>query len=101
MASPRKYIEDFLDGLAIFGVRVRPMMGDYVVYCNDKAVGCICDGRLFVKITPASSKLLEGAPQLPPYEGAGLRYLVESGDKAFLAELLQAIAAEVQSKKRK
>ena len=78
------------------------MMGDYVVYAGDKTVGCICDGKLFVKITPASTKLLSGAPQLPPYEGAGLRYLVESGDKQFLAELLQAIAAELpQPKKRK
>ena len=102
MATPREYIENFLEELQLFGVRVRPMMGDYVVYCNEKAVGCICDGRLFVKITPASRSLLEGAPQLPPYEGAGARYLVESDDKKFLAGLLQAIAAELpQPKKRK
>ena len=101
MATPHTYIDSFLEGLELAGVRVRPMMGDYVVYCNDKTVGCICDERLFVKITPASRKLLEGAPQLPPYEGASLRYLVENGDKKFLAELLQAVAAEIPSKKRK
>ena len=102
MATPRAYIDNFLEGLEFAGVRVRPMMGDYVVYCSEKAVGCICDEKLFVKITPASTKLLEGAPQLPPYEGAGLRYLVESGDKEFLATLLKAIAAELpQHKKRK
>ena len=101
MATPREYIENFLEGLELFGVRVRPMMGDYVVYCNDKTVGSICDGRLFVKITPASRKLLEGAPALPPYEGARPSYLVEYGDKQFLAELLQAVAAELPNSKRK
>ena len=101
MATSHEYIESFLEGLEFGGVRVRPMMGDYVVYCDDKTVGCICDGHLFVKITPASRTLLEGAPTLPPYEGASLRYLVESTDKDFLAKLLQAVAAEVQPKKRK
>ena len=100
MATPREYIENFLEGLELFGVRVRPMMGDYVVYCNDKTVGSICDGHLFVKITPASRKLLEGAPELPPYAGAKPSFLVESTDKQFLAELLQAVAAEIQPKKR-
>ena len=100
MATSREYIECFLEGLELFGVRVRPMMGDYVVYCNDKTVGCICDARLFVKITPASRKLLEGAPELPPYEGASPRYLVENGDKQFLADLLQTIAAEVKPKRK-
>ena len=100
MATSREYIENFLEDLELFGVRVRPMMGDYVVYCGDKTVGCICDERLFVKVTPASSELLEGAPKLPPYEGAGSRYLVESGDKQFLIKLLQAVAAEVKPKRK-
>ena len=101
MATSKAYIENFLEGLESAGVRVRPMMGDYVVYCNDISVGCICDERLFVKMTPASDRLLEGAPALPPYEGAGLRYLVLNGDKEFLAKLLQAVSCEVPSKKRK
>ena len=100
MATSRAYIENFLQELELFGVRVRPMMGDYVVYCNDKTVGCICDERLFVKITPASRKLLDGAPMLPPYEGASPRYLVEHEDKKFLCKLLQAIAAEVKPKRK-
>ena len=101
MATSQAYIKNFIEGLELFGVRVRPMMGDYVVYCDDKSVGCICDERLFVKITPASSALLEGAPELPPYAGAAPRYLVENGDKKFLARLLQEVAAELSPKKRK
>lgn len=102
MATSKEYIQNFLEVLEFHGVRVYPMMGDYVVYCDDKTVGCICDNHLFVKITPASGKLLSGAPELPPYAGAKPCYLVESEDKQFLIELLQAIAAELPtSKKRK
>lgn len=101
MATLREYIENFLDGLELCGVRVYPMMGDYVVYCDDKPVGCICDNHLFVKITPASRKMLEGAPELPPYAGAKPRFLVENPDKGFLGELLQAVAAELPKPKPK
>lgn len=99
--TTREFVRDFLEGLELFGVRVYPMMGDYVVYCNDKTVGCICDEKLFVKITPVSKKLLAGAPELPPYTGAKPRYLVENDDKVFLAELLQKIAEGLPAPKSK
>ncbi len=101
MATSKEYINGFLQFLELNGVRVYPMMGDYVVYCNDRAVGCVCDNRLFVKITPASRKLLAGAPELPPYAGAKPRYLVENDDKQFLAKLLQAVSADVPAPKKR
>lgn len=101
MATSKEFIHNFLEDLELLGVRVYPMMGDYVVYCNDKTVGCICDERLFVKITPASRRLLEGAPELPPYAGAKPRYLVENSNKEFLAGLLQAIAAGLPAPKKR
>ena len=58
MASEKQFIEEFLEGL--WEVRVRPMMGEYVLYCREKVVGDVCDNRLFVKITPASAEMLEG-----------------------------------------
>lgn len=101
MATSREWIGKFLEGLELNGVRVYPMMGEYVVYCNDKAVGCVCDEKLFVKITPESRRVLDGAPELPPYIGAKPRYLVENGDKQFLAELLQSVAAGLPAPKPK
>ena len=101
MATSKEFIEHFLEGLELYGVRVYPMMGDYVVYCDDKTVGCICDDHLFVKITPASGKLLAGAPELPPYAGAKPRYLVENGDKEFLIKLLQEVAAGLPAPKKR
>ncbi len=93
MATDRNYIQIFLEGLELYGVRVRPMMGEYVVYCNDKVVGDVCDNKLFVKITPESKALLPAAPELPPYAGAKPYLLVEDmGDMQFVAHLLQRVA---------
>ncbi len=101
MATSRVFIDQFLAGLDLYGVRVYPMMGEYIVYCDDKSVGCICDEKLFVKITPASRKVLDGAPEIPPYTGAKPRYLVENEDKEFLAELLRSVAAELPAPKKR
>ena len=50
--TSKEQIAQFLEGLELFGVRVYPMMGDYVVYFGEKPVGCVCDNRLFIKETP-------------------------------------------------
>ena len=101
MATSREYIEDFLTVMSPHDVRVYPMMGDYVVYCHDIPVGCICDNRLFVKITRASRKLCPSAPEVSPYPGAKARFLVESTDVEFLAELLHILAVNLPKSKAK
>ena len=99
MATEKQFIEEFLEGL--WEVRVRPMMGEYVLYCREKVVGYVCDDRLFVKITPASAEMLADAPKAPPYAGAKPYYLVESRDKAFLQRLLFAVADSLPAPRKK
>lgn len=100
--TSKEQINEFLEGLELFGVRVYPMMGDYVVYFGEKPVGCVCDNRLFVKETPVSRTLFGDCPMLPPYMGAKPRYLVEHYDKAELAEKLFKVAEQLPlPKKRK
>ena len=99
MATDKSFLKELLDGL--WDVRVYPMMGEYVLYCREKAVGCICDNNLFVKILPASEAMLAGAPEVPPYPGAKPRYLVQARDKAFLQELLFAVADALPAPKKK
>lgn len=101
MATSREYIENFLEMMAFRDVRVYPMMGEYVVYCNDIPVGCICDNKLFVKITRESRKLCPDAPEIPPYSGAKPRFLIESNDAEFLSELLHVLAANLPQTKKK
>lgn len=101
MATSKEYISEFLAGLELCGVRVRPMMGEYVVYCNDRVVGDVCDDRLFVKITPASKALLPDAEEVPPYVGAKPYLLVERTDKEFLCKLLTAVSEQVPAPKKR
>ena len=99
MATDKNFLEELLKGL--HDVRVHPMMGEYVLYCNEKSIGCICDNTLFVKITRESSAYLAGAPELPPYLGAKPRYVVESRNKAFLQELFEKTAEGLPAPKKK
>lgn len=99
MASDKEFLQGFLLGLT--DVRLYPMMGDYVLYCRERAVGCICDNTVFVKVTPASRKMLADAPMRPPYAGAKPRFVVTSCDKEFLQELFDAVASETPAPKKK
>ena len=99
MATDKNFINEFLEGL--LEVRVYPMMGEYVLYCREKVVGSICDNRLFIKVTPVSQKLLNGFPTVPPYLGAKPCFLVETTDKAFLQDLLFAVADGLPARKKK
>lgn len=102
MATDQGYIEYFLEGLEGADVRVRPMMGEYVVYCKDKVVGDVCDNKLFVKITPVSRSILGNAPELPPYEGAKPYFFVEdTDDKEFLRKLFSEVADGLPASKKK
>ena len=100
MATSKETALALVEGLR--EVRLYPMMGEYVLYCREKAVGCICNGKIFVKITPVSSALLgENAPQESPYDGAKPRYIVSADDKAALQELLFAVADGLPAPKKK
>jgi TfoX/Sxy family transcriptional regulator of competence genes len=48
----------------------KAMFGGYCVYIDEKVVGLVCDGRIFVKITPATTSLDGWADQAPAYPGA-------------------------------
>ena len=99
MATERSFIEEFLLGLV--DVRVHRMMGEYVLYCREKSVGCICDNRVYIKITPQSKRYLDGCAEVPPYLGAKPRYLVEKTDKEWMQEMLFAVADGLSAPKPK
>lgn len=48
----------------------KAMFGGYCVYIDEKVVGLVNDGRVFVKITPATASLDGWADQAPAYPGA-------------------------------
>ena len=79
------------------GLRYRPMMGEYLIYCRNRLVGGVYDDRLLVKPTKSALALLPDAPREEPYPGGRPMLLVtEMENKRLLQELLEAMADEVK-----
>lgn len=97
MASSKEYLEYVLEQLQqVEGLRYRPMMGDYLLYCRGRVVGGVYDDRLLVKDTESARALLPKAPREQPYPGGREMLLVTDMDnKSLLQRLLEAVSKEV------
>ena len=85
MACTPEYIEFVCSQLKSVGqVRSRKMMGDYVIYVDEKCVIIACDGQCYVKKIPELATLMADAECGYPYEGAKEHYIldIDHGDHA-------------------
>lgn len=96
----KTYIEDCLSRVG--NVKIRPMMGGYLVYYRGRLVGDIADGILLLKHTPASDRLLAGSEEAYPYaESKTIMWVIENPENtALLSEVLEGMYPEVPEKKR-
>lgn len=97
MVSSKEYLEYVLEQLQqVEGLRYRPMMGEYLLYCRGRVVGGVYDDRLLVKDTESARALLPEAPRELPYPGGREMLLVTDMDnKSLLQRLLEAVSKEV------
>ena len=93
MASKKEYLDFVLDQLSgLEGISYRAMMGEYLLYYNDKLFGGIYDDRFLVKVTASSLEHLPDVPQEIPYDGAKPMLLItEIDNKNYLRELILAM----------
>lgn len=78
MACTPEYIDFVCAQLATVGqVRSRKMMGDYVIYVDEKCVITACDGQCFVKKIPELTTLMADAECGCPYDGAKEHYILD------------------------
>ena len=103
MATSRQFVETVLEQLSgLEDVRVRPMMGEYLLYVRDRYAAGLCDNRLLVKPTPSARALLPYAVLEAPYEGAQPMLVVDClEDRAKLEQLFTAIWDELPPPKPK
>ena len=103
MASNKAYLDFILDQLSeLDGITWRPMMGEYILYCQGKIVGGIYDDRFLVKPTKSALAMMPHAPRELPYEGAKEMLLVDNVEnREFLRELIGAMLDELPAPKRK
>lgn len=102
MASRKEYVAYVMEQLSsLQGVSTRPMMGEYVLYYRDKAVGGIYDDRLLLKPVPSALALMPQAVYEIPYEGAKPMLLADVDDSALVCSVLTAMYDELPAPKPK
>lgn len=103
MPTSKEYARDILDRLAELGeVRLRPMMGEYLLYYKDKLAGGLYDDRLLVKPVKAALALVKEQALAAPYPGAKPMLLVKNAeDKEFLCALLRQMEPQLPPPKPK
>lgn len=71
MACSTDFIDFIVEVLSPLGeVRSRKMMGDYVIYLNEKCVITACDNNAYIKKLPCIDELMKDAEVGHAYEGA-------------------------------
>ena len=103
MASSKEYLNFILEQLDdLENIKYRAMMGEYILYYNDKIVGGIYDDRLLVKPVKSALDYVSNIEYDLPYPGAKEMLLItEVDDKEYLAGLFKTVLAELPAKKSK
>lgn len=81
MACTIEFIDFICDALAPLGkVLYRKMMGDYVIYLNEKCVITACDNTAYIKKLDCVSELMADAETGCAYAGAKEGYILDFSD---------------------
>lgn len=105
MASTKEFLDYVLEQLRdLDEISYRPMMGEYIIYCQSKVVGGVYDDRFLLKATKSALKLLtEEGHEIRmdiPYEGAKEMLAPDIDDKEMCCRLIEAIVEDLPHKKR-
>ena len=100
MASNKEYLDFILEQLSLLEeIKVRKMMGEYIIYYKNKIIGGIYDNRFLVKQTPLSKNLIPNASLEKPYDGGKEMILVDNiENKEFLKTLFVSMYDELPKK---
>lgn len=99
MRTTKEEAEQILEQIqSVAEARLRPMMGEYIVYVDDKVIGQINHGKLFIKVTPFGEKFASKLSQGSPYEGAKPAFIVPQSqivDAAWLHDFIAGTAEQL------
>ena len=85
MACTGEFIESVCNILVPLGeVRIRKMMGDYIIYLNEKCVAMACDNLLYIKKMSVLESLMSGAEIGKPYDGAKDHYIPDLSNQKLI-----------------
>jgi TfoX/Sxy family transcriptional regulator of competence genes len=77
MRTPKQKAESLLSKIQqVADARIRPMMGEYILYVDDKVIGQINHSQLFIKVTAFGEAFASDLAKESPYDGAKLAFVV-------------------------
>jgi TfoX/Sxy family transcriptional regulator of competence genes len=103
MGSRAETLAHVLDLLDALPLTHRKMMGEYVLYLDQKVVAVVGDDRLWLKATPGGLAALPDCPRAAPFPGAK-DWIDADGaldDPDRLGAALRVIAADLPAPKPK
>ena len=103
IASSKGYLDFILEQLSeLTDITYKSMIGEYIIYYQEKIVGGIYDDRFLVKPVKSAMKFMPNADYELPYEGEKEMLLVDDVDnKDFLAALFNSMYEELPAPKVK
>lgn len=102
MACTTEFIDFICEVLVPLGdVRARKMMGDYVIYVNEKCVITACDNTAFIKKLDCIAPLMADAETGCPYEGAKEAYVLDLSDQRKAREIVSLLWEALPYPKKK
>ena len=106
MSSTQSFLEFVLGQISeLKGISYRYMMGEYVIYYQQKVIGGIYDDRFLLKPTKSAVKILEetGLPcqMAIPYPGGKEMIIVDIDDSEWTCRLIQSVAEDLPLPKKR
>lgn len=102
MACSSEYIDFICEVLSPLGdVRSRKMMGDYVIFVNEKCVITACDNNAFIKKLDCIASLMEDAETGCAYESAKEGYILDFSDTRKAREVISILWEALPFPKKK
>ena len=92
MACSIEFIDFVCGSLAGLGsVRYRRMMGEYVIYVNEKCVITACDNIAYVKKLPCIDELMADAETGYPYAGTKESYILDFSNSKHVCKVISIL----------
>lgn len=102
MVCSTEYIDFICEVLSPLGeVRYRKMMGDYVVYVNEKCVITACDNCAYIKKLKCIEPMMAEAETGYAYPGAKESYILDLSDQRKAREVISTLWEALPYPKKK
>lgn len=102
MATPQEFVEYVCSLISNIGnVRWIKMMGEPLVYVDDRPAFLICNSTVYVKILPCLQEIMKNAEKGFPYKGAKEHYILDIDDKEKSEQVAKLVSQNTPLPKRK